>query len=73
MRLVLELKMPELKLKKRVDERERRSPCEPQLGSVDGVVEEQSIKNIIEALNSVRIIRPYWAVFISAPVLLCLD
>lgn len=30
--LLLHLKMPELKMKKRVDERERQSPSEPQMG-----------------------------------------
>lgn len=51
--LLLHLKMPELKMKKRVDERERQSPSEPQFGSMDGNIEERSFRNIIKPLNSV--------------------
>lgn len=51
--LWLHLKMPDLKMKKRVDEKERISPSEPQFGSMGGNTEAQSIKNIIKALNSV--------------------
>lgn len=40
-------------MKKKADERERQSPAAPQIGSVDGNIEEQSIKNIIKSLNSV--------------------
>lgn len=77
--LLVHLKMPELKMKKRVDERERQSPSEPQFGSMDGNIEERSFRNIIKPLNSVWLTKTKWAVLISTPVhlqkglLLCLD